>query len=262
MSGNTKSCYDALADHYHLIFEDWDSSMARQADALSLILKRECGSETTIRVLDCACGIGTQALGLARLGFQVTAADLSPRAVARLRSETSQRGLHLHSFVADMADLSSIPESDFNAVVCIDNALPHFEDDEHLIRGLSQIRAKLHVGGLLMASVRDYDRLIHEKPAVQGPAFYGGAGKRRIVFQVWDWIDDRRYIFHLYITREVATGWETIHSAALYRAITRDQLTVALNRAGFRDIRWLLPEKSGFYQPVVLATPDANDSSR
>jgi glycine/sarcosine N-methyltransferase len=257
MSTATKDCYDQLADHYHLIFEDWENSMARQADALSLILKRECGSGT-IRVLDCASGIGTQALGLAKLGFQVIAADLSPRAVARLRAEASQRGLHIRSFIADMADLASIPESNFNAVICMDNALPHLEDDEHLIQGLGEIRAKLQPAGLLMASVRDYDRLIHEKPAVQGPAFYGEAGNRRIVFQVWDWIDERRYTFHLYITREVAIGWETVHSAAVYRAITRDELTMALSRAGFRDTRWLLPEESGFYQPIVLATPDLN----
>jgi glycine/sarcosine N-methyltransferase len=253
MSGNTKDCYDQLADHYHLIFEDWESSMARQADALSLILKRECSSGTTTRVLDCACGIGTQALGLAKLGFQVTAADLSPRAVARLRAEASHRGLHLHSLVADMTDLSSITESDFNAVICMDNALPHLEDEEHLVRGLSQMRAKLRPEGLLMASIRDYDRLIQQKPALQGPAFYGGAGNRRIVFQVWDWIDDRRYIFHLYITREVVNGWENVHGAAAYSAMTRAELTGALNRTGFRKVRWLPPDESGFYQPIILA---------
>jgi SAM-dependent methyltransferase len=257
MSRGTPVCYDELADHYHLIFENWEASMARHAEALSPILKRECGSEPTLRVFDCACGIGTQALGLSKLGFEVTASDLSPRAIARLRWEASQRGLHLNSFVADILNLSSIPESNFDAVICMDNALPHLENDDQLVQALSQIRAKLRPGGLLMASIRDYDFLIPEKPVVQGPAFYNDDGKRRIVLQVWDWIDGLRYVFHLYITREVPTGWQAVHSAALYRALKRDELTQALNRAEFRSVRWLFPDESGFYQPVVLATANA-----
>ena len=39
---------------------------------------------------------------------------------------------------------------------------------------------------------------------MQGPAFYLDDGKRRIVFQVWDGEDERRYTFHLYITRETS----------------------------------------------------------
>ena len=36
---------------------------------------------------------------------------------------------------------------------------------------------------------------------------------------------ERRYIFHLYITREVANGWEGVDGAAVYSAITRGELT-------------------------------------
>jgi glycine/sarcosine N-methyltransferase len=52
--------------------------------------------------------------------------------------------------------------------------------------------------GLFIASIRDYDTLILERPTIQEPAFYGGKGDRRIVHQVWDWIDDTRYALHLY----------------------------------------------------------------
>ena len=239
-----------------LIFENWEVSMARQAETLGPILERESGPAGTIRVLDCASGIGTQALGLARLGFTVTVSDLSPRAVARARAEALQRGLDIHSFVADIRDLTAVAESDFDAVICMDNALPHLESPEELVRALGQIRRKLRPNGLLMASIRDYDRLLEEKPVVQGPSFYSDQGRRRIVIQVWDWLDDRRYVFHLYITRETATGWHTVHAAALYRSLTRHELSTALKDASFRNVRWLLPAESGFYQPIVLAKVD------
>jgi 2-polyprenyl-3-methyl-5-hydroxy-6-metoxy-1,4-benzoquinol methylase len=83
MAETAKHFYDRLASSYHLIFEDWDASMKRQAAALGAILERECGEPSTLRILDCACGIGTQSLGLASLGFTVTACDLSPLSVER-----------------------------------------------------------------------------------------------------------------------------------------------------------------------------------
>src|SRR5579864_1358312 len=256
MSRDARDCYDELAGHYDLVFENWEASITRQAETLGSILRQECNTSGTIRILDCACGIGTQALGLAKLGFAVTASDLSPASVARLRMEASQRAFDIDSFVADMVDLCSVPESNFDAVICMDNALPHLESDEQLVRALGQMRVKLRPHGLLMASIRDYDRLVDERPTVQGPTFFNDNGKRRIVVQIWDWLDELRYVFHLYITRETADGWQTFHSTAGYRAIKRDQLTNTLNQTGFTNVRWLYPSESGFYQPIVLAQAD------
>jgi len=70
MAEGVKNFYDQLASNYHLIFEDWEASIRRQAAVLGAILERECGPASTVKVLDCACGIGTQALGLAKLDFR------------------------------------------------------------------------------------------------------------------------------------------------------------------------------------------------
>lgn len=254
MADDARACYDELAANYHLIFENWDASMARQAAVLGPILQRECGRPGPIRVLDCACGIGTQALGLARLGFLVSGCDISAAAIERARVEAGLRGLPLPLAVADMRDLSGIEEAAFDAVVCMDNSLSHLSGSEDLVRAATQMRTKLRPGGVLMAGIRDYDRLVVERPSTQGPAFYSDQGRRRIVFQVWDWLDGRRYVFHLYITRQTGTGWQTFHYAATYCALLREDLTGALGQAGFRRVRWLLPEKSGYYQPMVLAS--------
>ena len=253
MAEEVERCYDHLAGHFHLIFEDWEASMARQAAALGPIVERGCGELRVLRILDCACGIGTQALGLAKRGHRITGCDLSSAAVARAGSEARQRGLDLRLFVADMRDLSAVPEDDFDAVVCLDNALPHLDGHEQLIQAATQMRRKLRPGGFFMASIRDYDRLVQEKPVVHGQAFLRDQGRRRIVHQVWDWIDDRRYTFHLYITRQTPDGWESLHFASTYRAILRDELTSVLEGAGFIHVRWMVPAESGFYQPLVLA---------
>ena len=74
--------YDSLAPDHHRIFPDWDASMTRQAAAPDSLISRRLGPGPH-RLLDCSCGIGTQAIGLARAGHRVVGGDLSPVAAAR-----------------------------------------------------------------------------------------------------------------------------------------------------------------------------------
>jgi len=76
MSDSTQA-YDEFAAHYDHIFESWEASIVRQASVLGGILQHECGDRQPIRVLDCACGIGTQSLGLAMKGFDVQGCDIT-----------------------------------------------------------------------------------------------------------------------------------------------------------------------------------------
>lgn len=68
----TQAFYDRLAPYYHLLYPDWDASIARQSQGLATVLQ-EFGIAPGARVLDAACGIGTQTIGLARLGYTMTA---------------------------------------------------------------------------------------------------------------------------------------------------------------------------------------------
>src|SRR4051794_39047527 len=93
--------YDQLAPFYHLIFPDWEASIQRQAADLEGIIREHWG-EGRLTILDVACGIGTQALGLAALGHRVTASDVSAEAVQRARQEARRRALDIPFTVADM----------------------------------------------------------------------------------------------------------------------------------------------------------------
>jgi glycine/sarcosine N-methyltransferase len=182
-----------------------------------------------------------------------TGCDLSPVAIDRARREALDRTLDVRFIVADMLDLGPVSEKQFDAAVCLDNSLPHLESYEELCQAAAEIRKKLKDGGVCIISIRDYDRLVEERPSVQGPSFYMDQGHRRIVHQVWDWIDELRYEFHLYITRQVPAGWESHHYASTYRALLRNELTSAIQAAGFIDARWMFPNETGFYQPMLMA---------
>ena len=243
--------YDDLAEHYHLIFEDWSRSIERQAGVLGPLLERYTGCRAP-RVLDCACGIGTQTLGLAQRGHDLVASDLSRASVARAQREARLRGLEVPFHVADMRDLSALPAQDFDAVLAADNALPHLLSKDDRDRALQEIAGRLRIGGVLAVTLRDYDRLIQTRPAMQPPSFFGEPGSRRIVHQVWDW-EGAEYDVHLYISLETDAGWVVKHFVSRYQALLREDLNASLRVAGFRDIQWLEPEATSFYQPVVIA---------
>jgi glycine/sarcosine N-methyltransferase len=254
MADKIADFYEPLAEVYHLIFEDWNASIARQGKVIDQLLGAELG-RGPLRILDCACGIGTQTIGLSQIGHLITASDVCGKAIERARFEARQRALAIAFHVSDMTRLAEIRETDFDAVVALDNALPHLEKKD-LRAAVEAMRDKLRDGGVVLASIRDYDRLIVERPSVQGPAFYGGELDRRIVHQVWDWIGEDRYRVHMYITAKQGAGWRAYHFAGEYRALQRSEVTETLREAGFNKVRWLAPEESGFYQPMVMARMD------
>lgn len=243
--------YDDLAEHYHLIFEDWDRSIQQQASILGPLVERYAG-HAVLRILDCACGIGTQALGLAQVGHKIVASDLSRSSVARAQREARRLGVEIRFHVADMRDLTPVAGKDFDVVLAGDNALPHLLSNESLDQACQQMASKLRPEGILVATVRDYDHLIQTRPDMQSPSFFGESGRRRIVHQVWDW-DGAQYDVHLYISFEKSAGWTSKHYVARYRALSRVDLTGSLEKAGFTKVQWLEPDATSFYQPVVIA---------
>jgi glycine/sarcosine N-methyltransferase len=249
MGESADSFYDDLAQWYHLMFEDWNRSIANQGAILGPILERHI-EKNCAYVLDCACGIGTQTIGLAQRGHVVVGSDLSRSAVARATQEAAMRGLNVTFHIADMRKLSVIPETGFDAVVIADNALPHLLSQSDLEQAVSEIAGKLKHSGILLATLRDYDHLLSVRPTMQAPAFYGSS---RFVHQVWQW-DEDQYSLHLYLTLQNQGQWTVKHFVSRYRALQRADLNRALHSAGFTEIQWLEPAVTSFYQPIVVAT--------
>ena len=253
MDDSVRTFYDRLADDYHLLFADWPASMVRQAAALDRLIASELGSGPH-NVRDCACGIGTQAIGLALLGHRVRATDLSPAAVERAEREAAALGARLSFGVADLQRPATEDAGRFDVVLAWDNALPHLPSNVDLRRAVTGMTDALRPGGLFLVSIRDYDRLAEERPGAEGPRVLDGAEGRRIAFQVWDWTDDgRTYRLHQFLVRQDGGAWRTDHFEAEYRALGRDELEAALRSAGLVEVRWHQPEDAGFHQPAVTA---------
>ncbi len=245
--------YDDLAAHYHLLFEDWDETIARQGRCLDRLIGEMSGPGPKT-VLDATCGIGTQSLGLAQRGHRVSGSDLSCNAVERARLEARRRALPVEFRVCDVRRLGAAHSGGFDVVCALNNALPHLLGDEDLVEALRQMAAMTIPGGLLLASTRDYDRLKAERPRSTGLKIIDDGLERRVVFQLWDWEADGSLChLQIFIIRQCRAQTETLVFPSVYRALTRAMLTAALQAAGLTGVRWLMPEESGFYQPLVVA---------
>jgi SAM-dependent methyltransferase len=244
----TDSFYDALAPYYHLIYPDWEASSLRQSHALVKLLV-ELGILSGSRILDAACGIGTQTLGLAAAGYDVSASDVSAGAIARLRREAASRQQLVDTRVADLRTLSDAWPEPFAAVLACDNVLPHLLTDTEIARAFAECRRCLRPGGALIASVRDYAAIARVSPDVRPYGSHTEDGRRYSADQVWEW-DGDRYDLTLRLTEEApGEGPRTHLFRTRYYAVTIARLLELMTAEGFTHIE---RRDGAFFQPLVL----------
>ncbi len=241
--------YDQLAPFYTFLYADWEASVERQAVALDGIV-REFFGPTAHSILDAACGIGTQSIGLAALGYAVTASDISPIEVERARHLARQRQLAIDFRVADLRTLRETIAETFDVVIACDNAVPHLLTDADILHAFEQFhRCTTSQGGCII-SVRDYAGLerggcqVHPRPIHDTPS------GRLFMFDVWDF-DDDHYDLTIYAVEDRGPAQAIAHvmRGGRYYCITIDRLEQLLRQAGFKQVSTL---RDRFFQPVIV----------
>ena len=242
--------YDNLASQYHKLFLDWESATREQAVILSKIFE-DNGFDRSARVLDCACGIGTQSVGLALLGYDITASDISEKELAEAKIRAKKNNVEICFERANFCNLSETFSNKFDIVIAMDNALPHMLTKSKLENAVKSITNQIAMGGMFVASIRDYDALLEQKPPFSAPYIHKTDNGQRVSFQTWQWKGDNYKLVQYIIDDE-----ETLQVAKFdceYRATRRKELTDLLISSGCSKVVWVFPEESGFYQPIVIA---------
>lgn len=242
--------YDNLASQYDKLFLDWQSTTQEQAIILDKIFATN-GFDKTATILDCACGIGTQAIGLAAMGYNVTGSDISDGELVEAKERAAKNNTHIHFEHADFCALSDTFSQQFDIVIVMDNALPHMLTGDDLESAIKSITNQIHHNGMFVASIRDYDALLMDKPAYSPPYIHKTEKGQRVSFQTWQW-DGDTYRLIQYIIEDEDTLQASKFECA-YRATRREEMTKLLVENGCRNVVWLFPEETGFYQPIVVA---------
>lgn len=244
------SFYDELSPFYHLIYPDWDASIARQAAMLDTLIHREA-TDPARHVLDASCGIGTQSLGLAQLGYSVTASDLSSGSVARAEREAAARALTIEFSVADMREAFAHHGRTFDVVLSCDNSIPHLLSDAEIRTAFDQFYHCTRPGGLCLLSVRDYAATERGGTQVKPYGLRVEGDTRHLLLQVWDF-EGEHYDLTMYLVED--SGTEACRTRAFrsrYYAVPIDHLMELLREAGYEQVRRVDDQ---FFQPVIVGT--------
>ena len=246
----TQTFYDNMASQYDKLFLDWNATTQEQAVILNKIFNNN-GFSTSAHILDCACGIGTQAIGLAALGYPVTASDISDGELVEAKARAESQGVSIRFEHADFCALTDTFSEQFDIVIAMDNALPHMLAGEALETAVRSITGQIKQGGIFVASIRDYDSLLDSKPPYSPPYIHKTEKGQRVSFQTWVWNGD-----NYQLTQYIIDDEENLQIGKFvceYRATRREELTNLLLSSGCSQVIWKFPEESGFYQPIVIA---------
>jgi len=161
------SIYDAdyagkFYDAYGML--EWDRLEATPYGRLQAIIHSEF-IERYVRlgdiVLDAGCGPGRFTAASAQLGAAVTALDLSERQLDLAREKIGEAHLleRVDAFVqADISDLSMLPDSHFDVVICYGGALSYVCEQRH--QAASELVRVVRPEGVLLVSVMSrYDNI-------------------------------------------------------------------------------------------------------
>lgn len=242
--------YDNMASQYDKLFLDWQSATKEQAAILNKLFV-ESGFDNTAKVLDCACGIGTQAIGVAALGYDVTGSDISDGELAEAKERALKNNVNIRFEHADFCALSDVFSEKFDIVIAMDNALPHMLSKSALESAVKSITNQIAPGGMFVASIRDYDAMLMDKPPYSPPYIHKTDKGQRVSFQTWNWEED-----HYKLTQYIIDDQGELQISKFdceYRATRREELTELLYANGCREVKWLFPGETGFYQPIVIA---------
>lgn len=246
----TQTFYDSLASQYDKLFMDWNGTTHEQAVILDRIF-RDNGFDSAASVLDCACGIGTQSIGLAALGYHMTASDISDAELAEAAKRAAENKVSIRFEHADFCALSHTFSETFDIIICMDNALPHMLSHDALAAAIASITGRMRKNGIFVASIRDYDALLLQKPPYSPPYIHKTVNGQRVSFQTWTWEDD-----HYKLIQYIIDDGEALHASKFeceYRATPRAEITDLLHASGCTEVTWLFPEETDFYQPIVVA---------
>lgn len=148
--------YGALSEVYEWLIGDDKVTPARAAAAYCSGLVGPLPSRA--RVLDCACGTGQLAVGLAGLGLDVVAADASDGMVRRTQELADELGVSLRALRATWQELPDhLDDSAFDLVFCVGNSLGHAERASGRLSALAAMARLLDPGGRLVLTSRNWE---------------------------------------------------------------------------------------------------------
>lgn len=249
--------YDDLSSDYDR-FVNWPQRLAYEIPLLAAVLP-ETPHKGKARVLDTACGTGQHAIALAKLGHETVGADLSTEMIAIAKRNASSSGVEIPFFPAGFGQIAPALKkgginSDFDALLCLGNSLPHVIIQEDLLQALTDFHACLRPGGILIIQNRNFDAVLTTQHRWMEPQAHHEGDREWIFLRFYDFLEDGLIRFNiLTLTRQGHHSWQQRHTSTMLMPQTMEMLTQTLEKCGFTITRRLGDLSGSVYDPSSSA---------
>jgi glycine/sarcosine N-methyltransferase len=156
------SFYDDLADDY-----DRMTRLSERIDGEMETFRRLTQRFDIRSAIDAGAGTGLHSIILSKLGFDVTAVDVSEKMIRRLESNARQFNANVRTVVSDFRDLPQALDRSFDAVFCLGNSIVHMYPDSNVLHALRGFRKMLRDGGVLILQLLNYYKILKEQRKIQ-----------------------------------------------------------------------------------------------
>lgn len=233
---------------------NWDTEAAE--------LKEVIGEARGRKVLDCSCGWGAQTIALAKMGWQVTAADISESNMALARRDAQQEGVTVDFQVCDMRRLGERFHQEFDWVVSC-NALYEIISDVEIHQALRGIFEALKPGGKAYFRLKDMDFLAdEERPRHWVRREWQIPNGRVFEMNDWEYISQDEVItYDVFLREDENFGlsefgrWTSETIGSVHKILRKTQFEGFLREAGFEPVDFLLPPHPWMNYRVVATRP-------
>ena len=254
---STQEFYTGVAGYMDQVDPTWDEERWQaQIIAERETLERVLGEAKGRSVLDCSCGSGGQAIPLAKLGWSVTATDITEASLNLAKQRARQAAVRIAFRVCDMRNLHQTFPSSFDWVISC-SALDNLTTDEEIQQALSGIFGALKPGGKCYIRLRDFDNIMKHKPR------YDLKEERLVpqgrVIRLEDWhYESETHVVCIYVFlwedhRKKGYQWTTDIFSFRRRALRKADLKHFLIAAGFREVKFL-PQSTLWHPYEVVAS--------
>lgn len=239
MGQSVSNLYSELSEHYDDWFsEDWPAPVYKSEAALKALLGDWLIPDKT-RALDLTCGVGTQALALSRIGFDVFAMDISEGQIQQAKDRAHSVPLKgsVDFIVGDAGQPARFVDQTFDCIVSFGNSLPLLGSYEAIESSLQACFDLLNPDGLIMLSLRDHSQLRQDKPYVTISGNIQKPDRKGVWLETADWDSDGRH----YQSNIIFVVNEPEHKRYVYpfpklAAVTADEMQAMMKKAGFKDL--------------------------
>ncbi|MFK4085396.1 class I SAM-dependent methyltransferase [Kribbella sp. NPDC020789] len=228
--------YDVLAEVYEWLISDAKLPPAEFAASFDDVLRL---LPPNARVLDCSCGTGQLAVGLAGRGMQVVATDASEAMVRRTAELAEEFGAAVQTLQANWEELPDhFEDNTFDMVFCVGNSLHHAAGATGRRAALESMSRLLRPGGRLVLTSRTWELVRARGSRLDiSNRLVRRNGRDAVVIYRWEiaphWEEEHH--IEIAIAQVDATGSVLVRSELLSCwPYQYEQLQADLHRAGLR----------------------------